>query len=117
MGGALKTPVPVIAARCDNDPVWTLAMDVVESGWYMRKGWVVLGTDENETADRILTIWLHAWWRCWFCTDAWRPSGRTAQMLPLRAKDESAQKRLLPPLAKLRTAIMAAKSVRKMIEE
>jgi len=37
-------------------------------------------------------------------------------MLPLR-KDESAQKRLLPPLAKLRTAIMAAKSVRKMIEE
>jgi len=28
-------------------------------------------------------------------------------MLPLRAKDERAEKRLLPPLAKLLTAIMA----------
>ena len=68
-----------------------------------RKGWVVLGTDENETADRI---WLHVWW-LWFCTDARRPSGRTTQVLPLRAKDERAQKLLLPPLPKLLTAIMA----------
>ena len=30
--GAIETPVPIAAARCDNDPVWTLAMDVLESG-------------------------------------------------------------------------------------